>query len=274
VIWKRLAMNQPTRILQLTDLHLFSEEQTKLIGFNPYQSLGKIMALVSKSIAKTPPSLVALTGDVSQDYSLKSYETAAKIFGNFPCSIAATMGNHDHYSTFTKIFGDPSQDSNKMFDLDNWRIIFLNSHWPDHVSGKLAQEELDFLHKALSASLKQHVMIFLHHPVLSVDSVWLDKVNVSDPAQFLEIIDQYQNVKAVICGHVHQETAAERRGVSYLSTPSTSWQFSVGSEDFKLDTLMPGYRWIDLYDDGSFKTEVVRIDRNDAFIPDLNSKGY
>ncbi|EKE01784.1 MAG: hypothetical protein ACD_21C00052G0002 [uncultured bacterium] len=267
-------MKQPTRILQLTDLHLFSDPKTKLIGFNSYQSLQKVMELVANGIVEKKPNLVALTGDVSQDYSLESYETAAKIFNTFSCPIAAIMGNHDYPQVFAKIFGDPTKESNKIFNLNNWSIIFLDSHWPEHVGGQLAQTELDFLRKTLAVLLKQHVMIFVHHQVLPVGSAWLDNIMLSNAQQFLEIIDQYQNIKAVVCGHVHQATTTTRLGVSYLSTPSTSWQFAVNSPGFKLDTLMPGYRWIDLYEDGTFKTEVVRIDYSDTFIPDLNSKGY
>ena len=37
---------------------------------------------------------------------------------------------------------------------------------------------------------------------------------------------------------------------------------------------MPGYRWIDLHEDGSFETRVCRIPYNEDFIPDLSSKGY
>lgn len=232
------------------------------------------MLSVTDNIAKQTPSLLTLTGDISQDYSLASYKTAKKLFCNFPCPIAATMGNHDYPPTFTEFFGNPEQDINKLFTIDNWHILLLNSHWPEHVGGQLAQIELDFLRRVLATSLKQHIMIFLHHPVLPVGSHWLDNIMTSNAAQFLEIIDQYQNIKAVICGHIHQKTNISRRGVSYLSTPATSWQFAVGSYDFKLDTLMPGYRWIDLYKDGTFQTEVVRIDYDATLVPDLKSKGY
>lgn len=267
-------MNQHTRILQLTDMHLFGDPKTNLIGFNPYHSLQQVMFSVADSIIKKPPSLLALTGDISQDYSLASYKAAKEVFRNFPYQIAATMGNHDHQSTFTDFFGDPTQDSNKLFTLNNWSILFLNSNWPGHVGGQLAQTELDFLRKALTALRKQHIIIFLHHPVLPVGSHWLDKIMTNNAAQFLEIIDQHHNIKAVICGHTHQETNILRLGVTYLSTPAISWQFAVQSYNFKLDTLMPGYRLIDLHEDGTFQTEVVRIEYNDAFVPDLNSKGY
>ena len=267
-------INQPTRILQLTDLHLFSDPETKLLGFSPYKSLQSIMVSVADSIAKRQPNLLALTGDISQDYSQGSYENAVKLFQHFPCPIVATMGNHDYPTTFTNFFGDPTQEVNKTFTFNNWQILFLNSYWPEHVGGQLAKNELDFLRNILATARKQHVMIFLHHPVLAAGSTWLDKIMTNNAAQFFEIIDQYQNIKAVICGHIHQETNVSRLGVTYLSTPATSWQFAAKAHDFKLDTLMPGYRWIDLYEDGTFQTEAIRIDYDETLIPDLSSHGY
>jgi 3',5'-cyclic-AMP phosphodiesterase len=267
-------MNPPKRILQLTDLHLFSNQQSKLIGFNPYKSLQQVVAQVADSIAKKSPNLIALTGDISQDYSLESYKIAARIFNSLACPTVAIMGNHDYPVMFTKVFPDPTNEAHKLFSLDNWRILFLNSYWPEHVGGQLAKTELDFLQKTLAESKQKYVIIFLHHPVLSVGSDWLDKLNLSNTSQFLEIIDQYQNIKAVLCGHVHQDTMITRLGVSYISTPSTSWQFAVKTHNFKLDTLMPGYRWIDLYEDGTFQTGIERIDHDETLIPDLSSKGY
>lgn len=267
-------MNQPIRILQLTDLHLFNDQQTELIGLNPYHSLQQVIALVTNSITTKQPSLIALTGDISQDYSLASYETAAKIFYDIPCPIIATMGNHEHPETFTRFFNDPTKDINKIVTLDNWLLLFLNSHYQKHVDGQLAKKELDFLQQNLTTTTKENVIIFLHHQVISIASTWLDKIKLNNALQLLEIIDQHPNVKAVICGHVHQATNVYRRGVSYLSAPATSWQFVLKSPDFKLDSLMPGYRWLDLYADGTFQTAVVRVAHNDLFIPDLKCKGY
>lgn len=267
-------MNQPQRILQITDLHLFSDPETKLLNFNSYLSLQQVMTLVANDIGVKPPHLIALTGDISQDYSLGSYETAVKFFAKFSCPVLVTMGNHDYPPMFTKVFGDPTESNNKLFTLDNWLILFLDSYWPEHVGGQLAKDELDFLRNILVGSSSKHVLIFVHHQVLPIGSVWLDKLMLNNAKQLLEIIDQYSNIKAVICGHVHQDTMLTRNGVSYFSTPSTCWQFAFKSRDFKLDSSMPGYRTIDLYPDGTFKTQVIRIKYNDSFIPDLKSKGY
>ena len=102
----------------------------------------------------------------------------------------------------------------------------------------------------------------------------LDKINLNNSSQFLEIIDQYQNIKAVMCGHIHQDTHINRQGVEFYSTPSTCWQFTPKSHGFKLDTKMPGYRWITLNENGTLQTEVIRIEHDEALIPDMKSTGY
>ena len=267
-------MQQPIRILQLTDLHLFKNQAVNMLDFNSYDSLLQVMKLANKSIQEQTPGLIALTGDVSQDYSQESYEIAKQIFADMPCPLIATMGNHDKLPTFAEFFNSPEDSTNKIFYLGNWMILFINSHWPDRIGGKLTENELALLSNALDSARDKNVIIFIHHHILPVKSAWIDKIGVSNSEDFLNIIDQYQNIKAVICGHVHQDTFTERNNVKYFSTPSTSWQFSTNSPSFKLDSLMPGFRWIDLHENGTFDTGVIRIPHNPSLIPNLNSAGY
>ena len=269
-----LLMSQVTKILQLTDFHLFGDQQTKLIGINPLQTLQHVLAKVTIDISKNYPDLVILTGDISQDYSLESYKIVTKNFQFFQCPVVATMGNHDYFPMFNKVFGNPTQIITKISSATNWRILILNSNWPKHVDGQITGNDLIFLQKNLEMSSDQPTIIFIHHHVLPIDSNWLDRINLRNASEFLAIIDQYKNVKAVVCGHVHQDTTIYRQDVIFLSTPSTSWQFAVKSYNFSLDNLMPGYRWINLYEDGTIKTEVVRIEHNDMFVPDTSSRGY
>ena len=86
-------------------------------------------------------------------------------------------------------------------------------------------------------------------------------------------MDRYNHVKAVVFGHVHQQFEVERNGVQLLSTPSTCIQFLPNQVDFGLDTVMPGYRWFDLFEDGSIKTSVERVSEKDYGV-DYESGGY
>ena len=72
---------------------------------------------------------------------------------------------------------------------------------------------------------------------------------------------------------MHQEFNGEKDGLPIIATPSTCIQFSPNSDDFKVDTAMPGYRWFNLHNDGQFETDVVRLPHKDYGI-DYESGGY
>ena len=54
---------------------------------------------------------------------------------------------------------------------------------------------------------------------------------------------------------------------------STCIQFHPDSFDFVLDTVNPGYRWLDLNADGTLKTGVSRV-KNKRYAVDFSGIGY
>lgn len=65
-------------------------------------------------------------------------------------------------------------------------------------------------------------------------------------------------------GHVHQQFEARCGQARIMGTPSTCIQFRPDCDNFELDDKSPGYRWLQLNDDGSIETGVERIE---GFIP-------
>ena len=267
-------MEEIVTLLHLTDLHLFADPMHTIMGINPTQTLSNLIDLVAKN-SLLKPDLVILTGDLSQDNSIESYEIGRQIIQELGCPILATMGNHDSQQNFSKIFPPFIQQLDSIpTQLTPWRILLLNSHYPQHVEGKLTDEEIDFLKHNLDQYREAPTLIFLHHHILSSTSDWLNHIALLNSQLFLDIIAPYQNIKAVVCGHVHKETTSLFGTIPFFSTPATSWQFATQSKTFKLDTLMPGYRWIKLFANGTLTSGVVRLPHNDLFIPDQCSKGY
>jgi len=106
-----------------------------------------------------------------------------------------------------------------------------------------------------------------------VGSEWIDKLGVQNADEFWKIISHYPNVKAVFFGHIHQVNQQTVHGIACYSVPSTCIQFKTNQNQFGLEKLPPGYRWINLYDDGHIETGVERIaDYIGEF--DENAKGY
>lgn len=136
------------RILQITDTHLFADNRKKLLGINTQRSF--LAALRQAKRESKHPDVILLTGDLSQDCSIKSYKNLAKyLSSSFDCPILWLPGNHDDPKTMTKVFAKTKLHSEKIFRFNNWQIILLNSHSPGNVYGYLTQQEFNWLKKCL-----------------------------------------------------------------------------------------------------------------------------
>lgn len=260
---------RPYRLLQITDCHLGSQPGEKLLGLDTDQSLCDVMQLLQ---ANESPDLIVNTGDISNDGGVNSYnrfiQLVERYFPNTP--LAWLPGNHD----------DPmNMDQVQVLPIEahcvrgGWNLIFLDSRIPMEDGGDLHAIELARLEQMLSQYHRLPAMIFLHHQPVPVGSKWIDQYVVRNCDAFFDIIDKFENVKAVVWGHVHQEFYRERNGVTLMASPSTCVQFTPNSDEFSVDSLMPGYRGFELYPDGTFKTSVHRIP-NKVYKIDFASTGY
>jgi len=74
------------------------------------------------------------------------------------------------------------------------------------------------------------------------------------------LLERFKQVKAILYGHVHQNSSNFWQHIECLSTPSTSVQFKPCSEQFALDAVAPGYRVMKLKTNGTFETVVQRLE--------------
>ncbi len=260
------------RLLQLTDTHLFSNKTDKLLGLQTYQSCLDVVTL-AKNIVPTPDILLC-TGDLSQDHSLLSYQYLDQILAEWAVPFYALCGNHDSGQLLSEGLQRAAGIAPSLIDLDKWQIILLNSNVVGQVSGELDQAQLAFLQSSLDQSQDKWVIIALHHPPISHQTLWLDRLGLQNSEQFWCLLEAYSHVKAVIWGHVHQAFDGYRGAVRLLSTPSTCIQFAPCSDDFRLDAKSPGCRLLDLLPDGQIQTQVLRLNEG-YFIPDYETaKGY
>jgi len=257
------------RIFHVTDLHIFGDKQTEFLGINTYKNLLAVAENIQQRHLERNESdackqLLIVTGDISQDYSLSSYENALTLMKQITLPIRFIPGNHDNSDILRQWINEDTIGAidinfNQSFEANNWQIILLNSQWINHVAGLLEDKTLNFLRQELTNNNQKHIMIFLHHHVLSTGSAWLDKINLVNAKQFLNIVNNHSNIKAITSGHAHQEFIAKQNEIYFHVTPATAFQFKPQNHTFKLDAQMPGYRIIDLFTDGRYTTEVVRL---------------
>jgi Icc protein len=246
------------RLLHLTDTHLFAGAGMRLRGVDTDRSLAAVLDHAGRH--REQPQAILATGDLSQDETAGSYQVFRTRLTATGKPVWCVPGNHDAPSLLTPGLAADGFQAGGSAGRGNWQVILLDSFVAGDHGGRLSAGELASLRRELAAARDRHVLLAVHHHVLPVGSRWLDDLGLRNADEFLALVDTSPQVRAVVCGHVHQASDQSRHGVRYMSTPSTCFQFLPGVEDFAIDVRPPGYRWLDLMPDGSIATEVVWID--------------
>lgn len=260
------------KLLQITDTHLFEATDGSLLSVNTCDSFQAVVDAIIKQACSY--DAVLATGDISQDHSEVSYQRFEK--GIIPLKKPCFWlpGNHDYKPNMSSVM--PSQQIQQVEHAllgEHWQMIMLDSQVVGVPHGRLSDQQLAMLEEKLAENADRHTLILLHHHPILVGSAWLDQHTLKDSHDFWQVVDKYDNVNAVLCGHVHQDMNVTRHKVRVMATPSTCIQFKPDSDDFALDTLAPGWRELELKADGSLNTTVKRLPQG-SFQPDFNSAGY
>lgn len=261
----------PLRVVQISDCHLFGKTEGKLLGLNTESSLLHVLHLVARE--QPHIDVILATGDLSQDGSPESYRRFHQHLEQFHAPSYWLQGNHDLTDPMVNTLGGDSHLSPCLVALGAWRIIMLNSSVEHEVPGYFQPTEMAFLDSALQQTIGHPTLVCLHHHPLPMGCHWLDNQVVVNAEEFWTIMDRYDHVRAILWGHVHQESDTLRKGVRLMSVPSTCVQFKPQSHDFAIDDVAPGYRWLDLHPDGHLTTGVSRV-TGVHFEVDTSSTGY
>lgn len=259
------------RLVQVTDTHLYADTADRLVGMNCDEGMRDVISLIRSQ--EGPLAAVLCTGDISQDNSSLSYQRFASAVATLAAPQYWIAGNHDEMPKMQAALGADNPCFTRAFSVPGWRVILLNSNVVGEVYGHLAQSELDFLARELEASSQQKALVCLHHNCVPVASAWLQEHALKNSDDLFAILDRHSHVKAVLFGHIHQELVQERKQVLYLGSPSTCIQFHPTSNEFKLDTCNPGYRWLELVSNGELRTGIRRV-ADKSYAVDFSGIGY
>lgn len=265
-----LDTNDTLRIVQISDTHLSSAQDGHLLGMNTLHSLNCVLDLIQQS--DRTPDILLVTGDLSQDGSLESYQHLKLSLARFDCPIFWMAGNHDEPGNMMDVIGD-GHEREQLIRTSHWQLVLLNSQVPGCVHGELAESQLALLQDSLESASERHTLISFHHHPVCVSSKWMEGIGLQNSDQLFKRIKGNRSVKALLWGHVHQAFDDECDGLRLLSTPSTCVQFAPGSDEFSIDCKAPGYRWLDLHPDGRIETGVERASHIE-FEVDYSVKGY
>ncbi|MFQ5661021.1 MAG: 3',5'-cyclic-AMP phosphodiesterase [Gammaproteobacteria bacterium] len=255
----RIRQNNPDclKLIQITDTHLFSKAEDRFDGFDTMASLRSVIAHIN-ALAE-PPDLVLVTGDLAHDPVASAYQQLLGQLTSLKVPVFCLPGNHDDPALMEEMLNHENVSTVKVLETLHWTVLLLNSFLPHSHSGRLAEEELDFLSRQLQHARDKHLFICLHHPPIPVNSPWMDAMMLENPDDFFAIVDRCRHTRGILWGHIHQEFSSVHGNVLLLASPSTCVQFTPLTDKYIRDNKAPGYRTLGLQTNGSIKTVVHRV---------------
>lgn len=247
------------RLLQFTDTHLFSDPQGTLRGTRTLASLEACLAHARARFL--PADLIAVTGDLVQD-DPAAYGVLELLFADLGAPVLLIPGNHDLPDELRRRFPSAPFQVGGTRLAGPWAVVLLDTSFEVSGAGegRLGPSALRRLAADLDELQDRHVLVCLHHPPVAMESPGLDALGLADSEAFLATLRGRGNVRGIAWGHAHQSLDLFRGGVRLMCTPATCMQFKPRDPGFVIDGRPPGYRVIDLHDDGGIATEVVWLE--------------
>lgn len=234
-----IFLNKKTiKIIQITDIHLFKDE-SYLLNVNTNLAFKKVMDHIYSDL--TDADAIFLTGDLSQDESIESYEIIVSSLKYFNKKIFWIPGNHDSISNMNTVFCKKDNFFREtMLSTPLWDFLFLNTKDNGKETGYLSSNELLFIHSELKKERKKPIALIMHHHPIKVQTPLIDNYILENNDKFFEIIGQF-NVDLIICGHVHNDYSLQHGNIRIESSPATCFQFKKGSVDLAIENSI-GYK--------------------------------
>jgi len=227
------------KIIQITDTHLFSDPLGKLHGYCSHQLLSDIIThLTSIYHRDGKPDFYFLTGDISQDESIESYKLALNQLERLDAPVYWIQGNHDDRNRIKSIFNS----SNNLTQLKKlvtpaWDYIAIDTCQPSKDEGYISKEEMQFFLSAVEKSKQSHknIAIVMHHHACPVGTPLIDECILRDSYDFIRTIKSIDEIKLVICGHVHGDYRIPI-GKKFIETcPATCFQWKKGTQNIETE---------------------------------------
>jgi 3',5'-cyclic AMP phosphodiesterase CpdA len=214
----------------LSDLHLMASPTDRLHGVDTQATLEA--ALVGIAALPIEPDFYLITGDLSNDGSLASYQQLrarlAPLLDHRPVLVG--LGNHDERPTFRQGWLGEATATDRQARyyysqrIGPLRVIMLDSVLVDAVPGELDRAQLDWLAAELAEAAPGGTLIALHHPVLA-RGVRREQDYLLQNAPALAAVLADRPVLGLLSGHLHMASQALFAGTLAATTPAVAFQF-------------------------------------------------
>jgi Icc protein len=223
----------PFTVVQLTDPHLGSDWSE-----DPAAALAAAIEAVERTLPHGPDAVV-VTGDVASTPTDGEYEQARSVLARLRAPVYLLPGNHDDRDGMRRHFALPPTDGptlSYVADLGPVRLVALDTQDPGHGGGRVDDERLRWLDRALGENRSTPTLLAMHHPPVVTAIPGMDAIGIPerDRLALAEIVSHHPQVQLIAAGHVHRALLGRLGGAPVLAIPSTDVQLVL---DFDSDDL-------------------------------------
>lgn len=256
---RQLTQQNPDyiEIIQISDTHILSNRADMLYGVNTSDTLDRVMIAIN---TLESPDLILHTGDLVDIPDESAYENLLVQLSSLPYDIFCIPGNHDSPELVYELLNQNNLSTDKYLESEYWSVILLDTVVSGEQFGELPQEELNFLQTKLSESNNKHVLLAMHHHPVPMDSPWMDKMALENPHALFKIVRRYNNVKALIWGHIHNEYDAIQDGMQLMGVPSTCQQLKHETQTPEPEDKPLAYRKLTLFNNGTIASNLCWVE--------------
>lgn len=248
-------------LVHLTDPHVSGEDQALPRGVDTASRFAAAIEAINR--LSPSPACVVITGDLSVAGSARAARRAVGFLRSLRAPVRITFGNHDDPETLRPLMGRAGDTMGKKacqaFDLRGWRILLLDSSDLGLRGGFLGAGQRQQVRVELARVPRLPALLFLHHHVLPLGLPWVDRDNLHDWTEFLQILRDVGTVRGVFSGHAHLASRQEWNGIPFYVTPSAGYQFFRDPTGPRVSPEPPAYRLIRMLGE-AFATEVRPVE--------------
>lgn len=232
------------KLIQLTDIHLTAPGEL-VAGRDPRANLEAALAEIETLHADA--ELVVLTGDLCEHASEEAYGWLRDRLARLSLPTALMIGNHDDRALFLSVFPehvDRDGHVQTVHRLSRGTALCLDTVEPGENRGRLGPERLAWLEARLD-ECEGPAWIFLHHNPIPTHIASLDRIMLTDHAEFARLVAaRRERVAHIFHGHCHLPMAGSLAGVPVTSgrgTNQAGYPYFGFDELFALSDLPEAY---------------------------------
>ena len=218
-------------IAQISDLHVTTDTDP----VNRWRNAERLNQVLKTIHALKPrPVAIIASGDLVDRGEPEEYAELVEVLRHVEIPIYFGIGNHDRRGPMLDALRgkgcetDPNGFVQYALDFGALRVVVCDTLDEGSEGGAFCEARAAWLAKTLDEAPDQPTVIALHHPPIVSGIRWMDPDPAAEwIARLAQVIGGRDQVKSVICGHVHRAFNGILAGRAIAAAAATSIQLTL-----------------------------------------------